>query len=359
MRLTCPNCGARYEVDEAMIPPEGRDVQCSNCTTTWFQPGLEQGLAELASAPPAPEPPSEAHREPTRPIPVDEAEAAPRRELDPEVRDVLREEAARESELRRREGTLPEHQDEMPLETAQQPYHDDFGDADDDVSAAISGLITNSDEIGELQDAPGERARSEAAARYDDVQAAADDVVEAQIAAAAAAGNGSRRDLLPDIEEINSTLRATESRGAGDPAATDINTVVERPQRRSGARLGFALAILIFAALIAVYVNAPRIIAAVPATEPVLNAYVEQVGRLRLWIDDIAQGALTSEEPVVVTTPEAEDVPIAAEPVTEAEEAVTQAEDSAADVVAEEVETGPVDDTEIETDGATTEPADN
>ena len=40
MRLTCPNCGARYEVDDSMIPAEGRDVQCSNCTTTWFQPGV-------------------------------------------------------------------------------------------------------------------------------------------------------------------------------------------------------------------------------------------------------------------------------------------------------------------------------
>jgi predicted Zn finger-like uncharacterized protein len=39
MRLTCPNCGARYEVDDALIPPEGRDVQCSDCVTTWFQAG--------------------------------------------------------------------------------------------------------------------------------------------------------------------------------------------------------------------------------------------------------------------------------------------------------------------------------
>jgi len=37
MRLTCPNCEAQYEVDEAVIPEGGRDVQCSNCGHTWYQ----------------------------------------------------------------------------------------------------------------------------------------------------------------------------------------------------------------------------------------------------------------------------------------------------------------------------------
>jgi len=37
MRLVCPNCDTQYEVDASMIPPSGRDVQCSNCGWTWFQ----------------------------------------------------------------------------------------------------------------------------------------------------------------------------------------------------------------------------------------------------------------------------------------------------------------------------------
>jgi len=37
MRLTCPNCGAQYEVPDEVIPQEGRDVQCSNCGDTWYQ----------------------------------------------------------------------------------------------------------------------------------------------------------------------------------------------------------------------------------------------------------------------------------------------------------------------------------
>ena len=37
MRLTCPNCGAEYDVPDEVIPASGRDVQCSNCGDTWYQ----------------------------------------------------------------------------------------------------------------------------------------------------------------------------------------------------------------------------------------------------------------------------------------------------------------------------------
>ena len=46
MRLTCPNCGAQYEVPDEVIPEEGRDVQCSNCEKTWFQPKYPDQPAE-------------------------------------------------------------------------------------------------------------------------------------------------------------------------------------------------------------------------------------------------------------------------------------------------------------------------
>uniref|UniRef100_UPI0024E1033E zinc-ribbon domain-containing protein n=1 Tax=Roseicyclus amphidinii TaxID=3034232 RepID=UPI0024E1033E len=61
MRLTCPNCSARYEVADSMIPPEGRDVQCSNCSTTWFQPGRRTDVAPAVRVErPAPEVPEAA-----------------------------------------------------------------------------------------------------------------------------------------------------------------------------------------------------------------------------------------------------------------------------------------------------------
>jgi predicted Zn finger-like uncharacterized protein len=37
MRLTCPTCGARYEIADGMIAPEGQHVQCSNCHARWFE----------------------------------------------------------------------------------------------------------------------------------------------------------------------------------------------------------------------------------------------------------------------------------------------------------------------------------
>lgn len=39
MRLTCPNCGAEYQVPDGVIPPGGKHVQCSACHTRWFMHG--------------------------------------------------------------------------------------------------------------------------------------------------------------------------------------------------------------------------------------------------------------------------------------------------------------------------------
>jgi predicted Zn finger-like uncharacterized protein len=54
MRLVCPNCEAKYEVPEDAIPETGRDVQCANCGHAWFQMRSRAAMAEPATAPPAP-----------------------------------------------------------------------------------------------------------------------------------------------------------------------------------------------------------------------------------------------------------------------------------------------------------------
>ncbi len=390
MRLTCPNCGARYEVDDALIPPEGRDVQCSDCATTWFQAGARRP----ASEPPAPRPPfppspdagideaeafagsavpdpamaaeaeverhgkpepeavsepgpepepgpsmDEPEPEPVRydepgpepepephvegpeitPVPEpgdltatmveardeapddasdetlteipqsaesamrvvaendepdaeasdkdephvedeDAADTTPgtagRRGIDPDVRDILRAEAEREARLRQAAHPV-ETQAEMPLDEAP-------------------------------QDAERARKRAEFADAEDAFTVAA---------ASAAHAGGSRRDLLPDIEEINSTLRATEDRrdtGDGDEAvATDR---ADAARRRKGVRLGFFVTLAVTAGLIWVYVNADMLSRNVPAIGGAVEGFTTQVDGARYWLDALARRLAESGE---------------------------------------------------------------
>lgn len=102
MRLNCPSCGAQYEVEDNAIPDEGRDVQCSACGHGWFQYppvtgsaspfGAPEPFAARPAAEPAPEPVVVADPPPpVRPQALDD------------IREFLRQEAARETEQRRQE----------------------------------------------------------------------------------------------------------------------------------------------------------------------------------------------------------------------------------------------------------------
>ncbi|SFA90395.1 MJ0042 family finger-like domain-containing protein [Poseidonocella pacifica] len=96
MRLTCPNCGAEYEVPEEAIPLSGRDVQCSNCSTQWFQ--LPAEFEDEEEFDPAPEP---------QPTATDEMPSPPR-DLDPAVAAILREEVVFEERRRAEEAQAAE-----------------------------------------------------------------------------------------------------------------------------------------------------------------------------------------------------------------------------------------------------------
>jgi predicted Zn finger-like uncharacterized protein len=311
MRLTCPNCGARYEVDDAMIPPEGRDVQCSECSTTWFQPGRRtepppqparsfpieeapetedreasaavsepegspEGQRESATdavAEPEPEPepePEEVQPDPipetaeaaTRVVPENEyAEAdtpeeeqaeeasSARRGLDPSVRDILREEAEREARLRQAEADPVETQSEMPLEEEAEDVH-------------------RARRRSELEDA--------------------EDAFEVGEASGATSSNA-RRDLLPDIEEINSTLRAADAPGGVADEAQGEPWPDQEVSRRRGVRIGFFATLAAAAGLFWVYVNADLVTDTVPQAAPAVDGFTDQVDAARLWLDDIAR----------------------------------------------------------------------
>lgn len=256
MRLICPNCDAEYEVDDAVIPSGGRDVQCSNCGHTWFQVAAgEEAVASEAPAKPSAAPPPDETSTPTEAAetPADDDEtyddaevAAPqpkRQELDDAVLGVLREEAEREAEARRtegRSGASLESQPELGLGGARTGLQERM--------ARLRG-VASSETVGQ---------------------------------------NSPRRDLLPDIEEINSTLRATSERqseaaihGASDEALENDPL----PRKRGSFGFGFGLVILIAALLIGLYMLAPTISAAVPAAKPFLQSYVIMMDKARIALN--------------------------------------------------------------------------
>nr|WP_242648580.1 hypothetical protein [Cognatishimia maritima] len=109
----------------------------------------------------------------------------------------------------------------------------------------------------------------------------------------------SRRDLLPDIEEINSTLRATEDR---KPEEQPDGRPTLNQRRAGGRRIGFALALLLVAFGALVYSDPALISDNFAGLEKWVAAYVNfidtmrirldsQVTKLMLWLDSLSAGA--------------------------------------------------------------------
>lgn len=190
------------------------------------------------------------------PDPLPAPEPAPRRALDESLLSVLREEAEREARARRAEGTAPP------------------ADATD---AAVADLLAAAGTTppAKAAEKPAEPAAQPPARPRPVIEPVADPEPEPE--PEEIAPPPPRRDLLPDIEEINSTLRATPVRSAVEREDT-------APKRR-GFASGFSFSLLIAAILLALYVMAPDIKARVPAAGGALDAYVGAVDSARIWID--------------------------------------------------------------------------
>ncbi len=260
MRLICPNCDAQYEVPDEVMPTSGRDVQCSNCGQTWFQHHPDHmpdedfdGLDAAAPAPdeevaPPPAPPS-----PPKPAPE-------RKKLDPSVADILRQEAEAEQESRRR----------RQAETLESQPDLGLGDGD--------------------QPSEGERARL---AKARTARLRGEETRSVSEAKATAAAVGSRRDLLPDIEEINSTLRSgTERRSSTQTIDAESDFSDYDHEERRGFGKGFLSVVVLMTLLVLIYVFALQIANAVPQADPHLSAYVAKVDAARLWLDGLLTGTL-------------------------------------------------------------------
>lgn len=253
MRLVCPNCDAEYEVDTSAIPDTGRDVQCSNCGHAWFQmaPGVEEELAAeeaLFEPPPAMEGGANA---------TDSAMltgAKPgfvRPPIEESVLAVLREEAERETQARRAEAPRLETQDELGLVAAA-------------VAPAAPAAETAPDPVAER------------IARMKGIEAEP-------------AKPQSRREMLPEIDEINTTLRASSEPRVGDAGL--VTDSLPGARDTAAFRTGFVLMILLALGIVALYVMAPKLGQQIPAAKGALDGYVAMVDVTRLWLDEQLRAA--------------------------------------------------------------------
>ena len=305
MRLVCPNCSAQYEVDGSMIPDEGRDVQCSNCGHTWFElppatdfsseAALQDTLPEEATSEDTAEDGAteasdnedqddisniveayvdedtdialgdEEDESPSNTVAaaamaalLDTAEGKqnidrPRRPADAAALDILREEAEREMSQRRAPASESiELQTELGLDEIQQR---------NSPSRALRARMAHLGDDDETQD--------EKKAQTEEIVAPSRNVSSAQRSEMEAYAEP-RRDLLPDIDEINSTLK---------PSSKE-----EAVPSRAGFLTGFLLMLAATIALIVAYWQAPLIARLFPELEASIIAYVDKANMARDWL---------------------------------------------------------------------------
>ncbi|WP_460275095.1 zinc-ribbon domain-containing protein [Celeribacter sp. ULVN23_4] len=171
------------------------------------------------------------------------------------VRDILRAEVEFDQSMRQSEGETLETQPDLGL---QEPEEDNAKKSLRDRMARLRGL---------------------------------DPADSGIVAGSVAAASGKRRDLLPDIEEINSTLSASSERD-DDGTVPDDDTRKAR-SARAGFRTGFLVVVLAAAMLVVLYALAPLIAAKVPALADAMETYVTTANAFRLWLDHLLAEAST------------------------------------------------------------------
>lgn len=304
MRLKCPNCDAQYEVGDGVIPPEGRDVQCSNCGNTWFQypDGHDDRPEEnVASPPQAPEPTVEVTPEPAPDEDEAEFEAALQAALGTDDMDNA-------------SGTEHAEDAEVVTDTLEDTVADFIEDAEQDPVApapkraldeGVTDVLREEAEL-ELQQRRHEN-RHELETQPDLGLEEAAAPAESRNSAASAArarmarrkgGGGASRNMLPDIEEINSSLRATSerTRDADAPVSDDVEDV---RSQRGGFRVGFILILTVAVLCVVVYLNAAQIVDRFPKAEPYVKLFVKTVNQLRLGLDVLIQRLISTVQTLV------------------------------------------------------------
>ena len=268
MRLACPACDAVYEVPDDAIPAEGREVECGACNRRWHQdggaagdgggadPAVESagGAAAIGPARPGDD---DADAPPDWADPQDEADRPrPPPVRDPEDLRILREEAERESRLRRGEPA---------------------GDGDD---AAPMG---DPAAPGQAAAAAGDDGGPDAAAVSGH---GVDRIVPKRLTRSGARSTARPR---PDGDVPARGGRTADPAAAVRPRPSGAGVPPEpaaEPARRGGFKRGFLGVVALAAILAGLYAYADRIAQAVPAAAPAAEVYADTVDAARAAAED-------------------------------------------------------------------------
>lgn len=271
MRVTCPNCLAQYEIDESLLPPEGREVQCSACDHVWFQNpparkapsskpqrsaediGLRDSFVvpddttgnDDDPLPDMPDPDDDDDAPTTKAGARIFGEGVPQRPkpraLDPAVTDVLREEARFEAEARARDAqpTVETQPDLGLLGGGPWPA---FGDP----------------EAQDLNEMPRE--------------ATGDPTTSA----------------LPDIDDVSASLEPLDERRQMNDGDFDL-PMTSQDRQRSFLK-GFVTPVALGGLVLGLYLAAPLIGAVVPPLAPILQSYIDTVDAGRAAVAALVLG---------------------------------------------------------------------
>lgn len=217
MRLTCSRCGAEYEIDDALIPEGGREVECSSCDHVWFQPGRdgESGTAGTGLPPP------------------------PSHQLSENLMGVLRDEVAH----------FRTHHPNIKGESAPQPAWPTEASQHTDTIAPTH--LTEGGNVTDQMSHPGPATASAASVEAPILPAAGHDAQSAPSTADQA--QTASRNASAIVAAAAAANIASESPADEAPAPAPV-----RPKRRGGFRQGFLIGLLIAVAFFAAYKTAPH-----------------------------------------------------------------------------------------------------
>lgn len=256
MRLICPRCGAQYEIEDGLIPVAGREVECSSCGNIWFQAG-RMGAAGIPAVPatPAAEP---------APDPAPEPAPAPalNRPLPRNVLDILRDEAAlfRAGQDTDADPTRPARAAETAA-TAEAPRATDTAPmAQAGAQARTAVTQANADADADAPDTPARATQP------------------APVGATVAATGPAATAIAPGA-------------GAASPQPVPGSEAPKAPEqrRKTGARTGFAVGLMLAGLVLAAYLLAPRM-GEGPAGDALRNLR-DGLDHLRIWLSDATQDA--------------------------------------------------------------------